>query len=139
MNLSGIELIRIDGITIRYSIRSDGQILRDHGWGWNTWQTTENPVEYATDALAAQARLARDYPAREAYKLALHRAIPMGHWLWVNAKASNPESTSVEEIDRKWRIAHDHDILAPIPSLGQWRALVDLYQAMEVEIAAQLV
>jgi hypothetical protein len=89
------------------------------------WRKVANPVEHAEKIIALQAKLAKDYPARQAYKLALHRVASLDY------RAAITENLAQRWVGRNWP-----DYTRLQPSLEQWRELDRLYRAMEKESRA---
>ena len=133
LSAHGTELARIDAITARYSIRSDGHILRNGGSGWKLWRKTRNPVEYAEKAIARQANLAENYPARQAYKLALHRVAPLAYWWAIDSTIGGRAYADTETLAANWDGNYRYEHTAPKPSLEEWRNLDRLFRAVERE------
>jgi hypothetical protein len=133
LSAHGTELARIDAIIVRYSIRSDGHILRNGGSGWKLWRKTSNPVDYAETATARQATLATDYPARQAYKLALHRVAPLAYRWVVDSTIGGRAYADIETLSANWDGNYRYEPQAPKLSLEQWRELDQLYRAMGTE------
>ena len=127
--LHGKELALVETLVNRYTHRADGHILRNDGCGWRLWRRTLTPVTTAKEAVARETRLTETHPARQAYKLALHRVATLGYRsLITEFLADHIEGVGWSE--RYWEPSLQ-------PSLSQWRELDSLYTAMVAERKAR--
>lgn len=80
---NGTELLRIERITDRISVRSNGRVLRDYGTGWKKWRLCpigSNPHDHAEAIRKDAAARDQETTAFNTYKRAIIAAFPRLEW-----------------------------------------------------------
>ncbi len=140
LSAHGEELARINGLMVRYSVRSDGHILQNTGAGWKLCTKLKDRSilacrECAAGMLARQYRLAEERPAREAYKIALHGVAALKYRWEIDSRLGAPAYIDGNERAADWSSTYKYADRAPMPTAEEWDRLDRLYWAMKRESA----
>lgn len=80
LSVHGRELLRVELMTSRLSMRSDGHILRNYGSGWKLWKrlkSTTNPEEHAEKRKRLIAEKDSKMPCYVAFRSEMHALVKL--------------------------------------------------------------